>query len=29
LITVEEKAEEPDIVKEAVDIFGEDMINLK
>jgi DNA polymerase-3 subunit gamma/tau len=29
LILVEEKAEEPDIVKEAVDIFGEDMINLK
>ena len=29
LILVEEKVEEPDIVKEAMDIFGEDMINLK
>ncbi len=29
LTLVEEKAEEPDIVKEAMDIFGEDMINLK
>ncbi len=26
---VEEKIEEPDIVKEAVELFGEDMINLK